>query len=121
MKVNVNEELFENITLFGEPMLFTCERCSRSSLPAGMYMYEIRHDDEGRGIPCEISPWIAVNHWGTVISNKPVEFNERSPNGSPYRIIEDEDWNYEGTDETLAEYMRNNPPEKVRASHDRER
>lgn len=112
-KADVNTEIFEDITLFGQPMLFTDLRCDRGTLPKGMYMYEVRHDDDGRGDPCEIANWIMVNHWGTVISNRPVQFNEQTPSGKPYRLIDSEaDWNYEGTTQTLKEYMERHPPIK---------
>lgn len=112
-RFDVTKEEFENITLFGYPMLFTILRCDKNTLPKGMYMYEIRHDDDGQGYPCEISTWIMVNHWGTVISNRPVSFDEASPNGKPFRMIDPEsDWNYEGTSSTLSEYMELYPPEK---------
>ena len=115
-RVNVTEEVFENVTVFDQPMLFTCERCDKSTLPRGMYMYEIRHDDDMQGIPCEIAEWILVNHWGTVISNKPIALTEQLSNGKKYRLINDKtDWNYEGTEQTLAEYMRKNPPQKERS------
>ena len=118
-QVDVTEETFENVTVFGQPMLFTCARCDKSSLPRGMYMYEIRHDDDMQGIPCEIAERILVNHWGTVISNKPVELTEQFPSGKRFRLINEEtDWNYEGTEQTLAEYMRQNPPQKARVRND---
>ena len=31
--VNVNDETFEDVTVFGRPMIFTCLRCDRSTLP----------------------------------------------------------------------------------------
>ena len=112
-RINVNEETFENVTVFGQPMICTCLRCDRNTLPKGMYMYEVRHDDEGRGDPCEIADWIMVNHWGTVISNRPVKLKEELPSGKKYRLIDPEtDWNYEGTAATLAEYMKRHPPQK---------
>lgn len=112
-RINVNEETFENVTVFGQPMLFTCLRCDRTTLPKGMYMYEVRYDDEGRGDPCEIADWIMVNHWGTVIGNHPVKLNEELPSGKKCRMIDSEfDWNYEGTTSTLAEYMKLHPPQK---------
>ena len=112
-RINVNEEKFENVTVFGQPMIFTCLRCDKATLPKGMYMYEVRHDDEGRGDPCEIADWIMVNHWGTVISNHPVKMAEELPSGKRYRLIDSEtDWNYEGATATLAEYMKLHPPQK---------
>lgn len=107
-RADVNTEIFENITLFGRPALFTCLRCDKNTLPQGVYMYEVRHDDDGQGDPCEIAEWILVNHWGTVISDEPIELNSGSglPGGKPYRLIDSEtDWTYEGTTTTLSEYL----------------
>ena len=119
-RYDVTKEEFENITLFGYPMLFANFRCDRNTLPKEMYMYEIRHDDYGRGDPCEIADWIMVNHWGTVISNRPVSFDETSPNGKAFRMIDSEkDWNYEGTDSTLKEYMQQFPPYKENQEYER--
>ncbi len=116
MRVNVMEETFENVTVFDQPMLFTCLRCDRETLPKGMYMYEVRHDDYGRGDPCEIADWIMVNHWGTVISNRPVRLDEKTPGGKPYRLIDSEtEWNYEGTETSLKEYMEKHPPVKEKS------
>ena len=65
-------------------------------------MYEVRHDDDQQGIPCEIAEHIFVNHWGTLISNRPIRLDRDTPNSKPYRLINEEtDWNYEGTTSTL--------------------
>ena len=110
-KVDVNTEVFEKITLFGQPMLFTNLRCDRETLPKGMYMYEVRHDDDGRGDPCEIANWIMVNHWGTLITNKPIRLEPSERISNAYRDIDpEEDWNYEGSVTTVKEYMEKNPP-----------
>ncbi len=112
-RADVNTEYFDVITLFGQPMLFTDVRCDRETLPKGMYMYEVRHDDEGYGEPCEIADWILVNHFGTVISNRPVNLTEKDSNGKPYRIIDSEnDWDLIDSDKTLKEYMAEHPPLK---------
>lgn len=109
-KADVNTVVFADITLFGQPMLFTDLRCDRETLPEGMYMYEIRHDDDCQGIPCEIAKHIMVNHWGTVISNRPVNLTDGD---KPYRLIDSEaDWNYEETTQTLKKYMERHPPIK---------
>ena len=74
-------------------------------------MYEVRHDDDQQGDPVQIGNWIMVNHWGTIISNKPIRL-EPSPNrNNAYRDIDpEEDWNYEGTVTTVKEYMEKHPP-----------
>ena len=51
-RADIRDEIFEEVTVFGYPMLFTCLRCDRNTLPKGMFMYEVRHDDDCQGIPC---------------------------------------------------------------------
>lgn len=117
--IDVNTENFEIVTVFDYPMLFTCLRCDRSTIPKGMYLYEVRHDDDSQGIPCEIADRITVNHWGTLISNRPIRLTERPEGQKPYRLINEEtDWNYLGEFCSLQEYMSKFPPKKER-SYDR--
>lgn len=66
MRVNAMTEKFEDVTVLGHPMLFTCLRVDRDTVPQGMYMYEVRHDDDQQGEPVQIANWIMVNHWGTL-------------------------------------------------------
>ena len=114
-KVDIRKEEFEVVTVFDYPMLFTCLRCDRDTLPEGMYLYEVRHDDAMQGIPCEIAERILVNHWGTVISNKPLELTQQLPSGKKYRLINEEtDWNYEDIHCSLREYMQKYSPQNAR-------
>ena len=48
-------EHYEEITVCGKPALFTSIRIKRDTVPEGLYAYDVRHDDECRGIPCEIT------------------------------------------------------------------
>ena len=66
-------EHYEEITVCGKPALFTSIRIKRDTVPEGLYAYDVRHDDECRGIPCEIAPFIMVNQWGTIILTEPLE------------------------------------------------
>jgi len=107
------EETFEEVTVLDKPMLFTCARVDRSTVPKGMYLYEVRHDDEMRGDPCQIANWIVVNHWGTLISNEPIRLEKRPNTGNAFRDIDPEkDWNYEGVNSTLQEYMEKHLPKR---------
>ena len=74
MTFNAMTEHYEEITVCGKPALFTSIRIKRDTIPDGLYAYDVRHDDECRGIPCEIAPFVMVNHWRY--------------------IDEDTDWNY---------------------------
>lgn len=102
--IGVNEYPFEEVTVFGQPMIFSTFRINRDTIPKGFYAYDVRHDDEGNGIPIEIANYILVNHWGTVISKTPIKFADVN---NPYRPINQNseyDWNYEGKSITFQEY-----------------
>ena len=82
-------EHYEEITVCGKPALFTSIRIKRDTVPEGLYAYDVRHDDECRGIPCEIAPFIMVNHWGTIILTEPLEL----PDDGRRYLDEETDWN----------------------------
>lgn len=107
------QENFEEVTVLGHSMLFTCARVARSTVPKGLYMYEVRHDDDQQGDPVQIANWIMVNHWGTLISNRPIKLTPSPTINNAYREINPEkDWNYEGIVSTVKEYMAKYPPVK---------
>ena len=112
MRINAMEEKFEDVTVLGHPMLFTCARVDKSTVPDRLFMYEVRHDDDMQGDPVQIANWIMVNHWGTLISNRPVTLTPNANRNNAYRDIDpEEDWNYEGSVSTVKEYMEKHPPE----------
>lgn len=80
-------EKFEDVTVLGHPMLFTCLRVDRDTVPQGMYMYEVRHDDDQQGEPVQIANWIMVNHWGTLISNRPIRLEPNRMGETPTEIL----------------------------------
>lgn len=120
-RLDAMKEIFEEVTVLDKPMLFTCCRIDRSTVPKGLYVYEVRHDDEMRGDPVQIANWIMVNHWGTLISSKPLKLNSyKTANNAFLNIDPENDWNYEGVDSTLSEYMEKHPPKKQKQkSHER--
>lgn len=112
-KENAMTETFEEVEVLNRRMLFTCLRIDPKTVPKGMYMYEVRHDDDCQGDPVQIAKWVMVNHWGTLITNRPIKLGPLAPNGNAYRDIDpDKDWNYLGTDSTLAAYMKKHPPKE---------
>ena len=60
MSVDARKERFELVEVFDRPMLFTCLRVDRNTVPKGLYLYEVRNDDDQCGIPVEIGRWIMV-------------------------------------------------------------
>ena len=49
---------FEMVTVLNLPMLFTCCRVDQDTVPEDLYIYEVRHDENVRGKPVQISEWI---------------------------------------------------------------
>lgn len=107
------KEVFEEVTVLDKPMLFTSLRIDRTTVPKGLYLYEVRHDDDMRGDPVQIANWIMVNHWGTLISSEPLKLTPSKTVNNAYLDIDPEkDWNYEGVEATMSEYMERHPPKK---------
>ena len=100
MYINVDEEVLDLLELFGHTVLFTCMRVDRRTVPKGLYVYDVRHDDDCSGKIVEVKPHIMVNHWGTIICKEPIEMTD---NGCRY--VEDGDYRYTGETCKLAEYM----------------
>ena len=95
--LDASKAKFEMVTVLDQPMLFTCCRVDRDTVPESMHVYEVRHDDDMRGDPVEISDWIRVNHWGTLLTSKPIRLDKHPKTFRTYREIDSEaDWNYEG-------------------------
>ena len=114
MRINAKTEKFEKVTVFGKSMLFTCLRVDKDTVPDGLYIYEVRHDDEGQGDPVEIASFVMVNHWGTLISAYPIELTPSPMGHNAYKDIDPEkDWSYEGTVCTLEKYLKEIQKNKI--------
>ena len=67
---------FEMVTVLNLPMLFTCCRVDQDTVPEDLYIYEVSHEEDVRGKPVQISEWIRVNHWGTLLTSKPIRLDK---------------------------------------------
>ena len=115
IRINANEETFETVEVLGKPMLFTCCRIEKATVPKGLYFYEVRHDDDQQGNPVQIARWVMVNHWGCLLSATPIALEESSKTNNAYRDIDPKkDWNYLGDFCTVKEYMDKYLPKKNR-------
>ena len=91
--MDIYKEKFERIVVCGIEMLFTPVRIKKDIVPAGLYHYEVRHDDEDSFNPCQIWEWIMVNHYGTLISKKPLKLFSSLRIRNSYRDINcDAEW-----------------------------
>ncbi|MEF9962150.1 MAG: LPD28 domain-containing protein [Anaerorhabdus sp.] len=111
---NAFDETYEEILLFGQPVLFNPMRIAYDTLPKGMYRYEIR--DDGAGNMYQLGPRILVNHWGTILSNKPIKldrdfFRDIDENVDVDRL--------DGNSITIQEYLEKYPIKQKTKEHER--
>lgn len=108
-RYNAMEETFTEIEVLGKPALFHDMRIDRNTVPKGLYLYEVRHDDEGWGDPVQIAKGIMVNHFGSIITREQV----RLPANGYLDIDPEKDWNYaDGGCRTMKEFQEKYPPVK---------
>lgn len=99
--VNASEISYEGFSIFDREALFTNYRIDRSTVPEGLYAYDLR--DECDGEICQLKPHVLVNHWGTILVREPFE-------GAAVGIeVTPDDYSYEGYTLTLTEFMNPKP------------
>ena len=101
MKINASKETFELMEMLGQMVLFTNMRVDRSTIPEGLYAYDVRHDDDCTGEICEIKPSVMVNHWGTIICKEPVQLDAYWHS----KFVDENDYSYLGDTASLDEYI----------------
>ena len=100
-KVNAKTEEYETFFILGQDALFTNSRLDRTTIPDGLYAYDLR--DECDGNINELKEFVLVNHWGTVLVKEPIEGADRGVQIKPY------DYNFIGGDMTVDEFMSGQP------------
>lgn len=94
----VSDLRYELVQLFKHKCLFTSLRVARATVPEGLYAYDIRYDDDGIGIPCQIKEFVLVNHYGTIITDYKIK---KAKEGVP---IDENDLMFLQGDYTLESY-----------------
>lgn len=98
--INIENDEYDLISLFGKPALFTNERLTDADIPKGLFCYHLREDDDGRFATIEAK--VTVNHAGTVITDEPIDFGEQGY----ISFTEDTAPNFMGEEMTFGEYMQ---------------
>ena len=99
--INIENEEYQQIELFGKPALFSNDRLTDADIPQGLYCYHLRHSDDGDRF-CSVEPKVGVNHGGSVITKEPLDFGT----DGYISFTEDTEPNFVGVDLTFGEYMR---------------
>lgn len=106
---NAMEETYTEIKVLGKPALFHNMRLDRNTVPKGLYLYEVRHDDEGWGAPAQIAKGILVNHFGSILTREPIKL----PSNGYLDIEPEKDWDYCGGNcRTIREFLEKYPPKR---------
>ena len=78
--------------------LFNDLQFDPATIPSGMHMYQVRHDDECQGDWCQISSRVIANFWGTILTKEALDFSKYS-----YNYIRVDDYNYLDEDIVLTD------------------
>lgn len=76
MLLDANEETFELVEIDGKETLFTNSRLDRTTVPEGLFCYDIRESEGFSSEPVTLEPYVTVNHWGTVLSKEEFTLND---------------------------------------------
>jgi len=98
--INIENDEYDLISLFGKPALLTNERLTDADIPKGLFCYHLREGDDGRFATIEAK--VTVNHAGTVITDEPIDFGEQGY----ISFTEDTAPNFMGEEMTFGEYMQ---------------
>ena len=102
MAVDARNEIFDHIELFDAPAMFTNARVDRSSIPEGLFCYDVRGADDDPGGLTVIEPFVAVNHAGTIIGIEDYMLEQGQAKYIATHI------NFLGDEITLAEFCAEN-------------
>lgn len=99
--INIENDEYELIELFGKPALFTNERLTDADIPAGLYCCHLRESGSGNGFAA-IEPKVGVNHGGSVITDEPMDFSEKGF----IQFTDENAPNFMGNTITMEKYMQ---------------
>lgn len=71
--IDATTEHFEAVEILGIPGLFTTQLVNRTTIPQGMYAYDMQTSQEDWSQPCMIGRHIAGEHYGTVLTASPID------------------------------------------------
>ena len=100
MAVDATKIRFQLVTIDGTEALMTYNRIDRNTVPEGIYLYEIRDNDEGK--PVLLRNNVDIGFSGSILINEPQDVS------APGMWI-DGGLGFTGQRCSLAKYMRENP------------
>lgn len=95
-------EHYDLIDVCGQVALFTNERLNQGDVPKGLYVYHLRGEENKEVLFSSIEPRVLVNHAGSVICKKPINFGE---SGYISFSNEDDEPDFFGNQLTMSDYI----------------
>ena len=95
---------YQLMEIMDQEALFSNGRFDRSAIPPGMFCYDIR--DDSYGYPAHLEPSVTVNHFGSILTKKPIHF----PEEGYIDLTENDDWTFVDSEITIAEFIRRAEP-----------
>ena len=108
------ENKLQEAEIFGGKVLFSNNRIADTEIPVGLYRYDLRGSDSDFGLPVAIEENVSVNHAGTIITAKPLDFAEKD------YIPLDDGLNFLGGEKGINEFLYEQYPEKAKLSRNTE-
>lgn len=59
-----------------EIVFATTLRVPKDERDQNLHYYDVRHDDDGKGIPCEVANYVFINHLCTIATKKELQISE---------------------------------------------
>ena len=76
MRSNANDLSYYLVNMDGYICAFHNDRIDRSTIPDGLFCYDVRDSDHTDGTFSEVQPSVLVNHWGTILTKEEIPMNE---------------------------------------------
>lgn len=100
---------YQLMEIAGQEAIFSNGRFDRDKLPDFLHCYDIREDSYGN--PARLEPSVVVNHFGSILTKKPIEF----PPEGYIDLIADDDWTFGEEQLTVADFIRRPEPREYTA------
>ena len=100
---------YQLMEIAGQEAIFSNGRFDRDKLPDFLHCYDIRDDSYGN--PARLEPSVVVNHFGSILTKRPIEF----PPEGYIDLIADDDWTFGEEQLTVADFIRRPEPREYSA------
>lgn len=100
---------YQLMEIAGQEAIFSNSRFDREKLPDFLHCYDIRDDSYGN--PARLEPSVVVNHFGSILTKKPISF----PPEGYIDLIADDDWTFGEEQLTVADFIRRPEPREYSA------